>query len=206
MSERLYNENLRRQLQERWPATDDYLTRVGQANNDLMVMDEILRAELTIPSWQDRLAIEDQDLRKRPRAHLVLRILLTKGVFVKSAKSIADYQEWLDAYEEDHSGPESLTEVMLRDPYFTGFKEATSDQLWALPEFQDKVKTWAESITEAFGRPQQVSLAQAGMIVNLYQYLDQESTLTHELAEGSMRSLFSSEFFKKAAPRPQKNE
>lgn len=206
MTDQFHNETLRRQLAKRWPETDDYMTRVGQANNDLMVMAEILRAERTIPTWQDRLAIEDSDLMKRPQALIALRILHSKGVVVESAESIPDYWEWLEAYRPESGAIETATELLLKDPYVTEFRAETDEALWALPEFQDKLKAWANYITEVFNRPQKVTLTQAAMIVNLYQFLDQELRLTHELAADSMRSLFSTDYYVKAGQPAKKKQ
>ncbi len=42
-------------LQARWPETTDYLTKLRQLNNDLMVLREVQAAEKDVPSGLDLL-------------------------------------------------------------------------------------------------------------------------------------------------------
>lgn len=89
------------QLQATWPETADYLQRVGQVNNDLMVLRDLAardeyEASLT---WLDHLAVDVEDLTEKPSAVMVLWFLHRQGIPVKSAVSVPAFQEIQDEHE-----------------------------------------------------------------------------------------------------------
>ncbi len=52
----MYDQEMLAKLHATWPETTDYLTKLGQLNNDLMVLREIQAAEEYLPSWLERMA------------------------------------------------------------------------------------------------------------------------------------------------------
>ncbi|MCS3427594.1 hypothetical protein [Leucobacter aridicollis] len=50
----MYDQEVLAKLQATWPETTDYLTKLGQLNNDLMALREMQAADEHIPSWLEQ--------------------------------------------------------------------------------------------------------------------------------------------------------
>lgn len=188
-------------LQASWPETADYLQRVGQVTNDLMVLRELAARdeyEATL-TWLDHLAIDVEDLTEMPSAAMVLWFLHKQGISVKSAVSVAAFREIQDEHEAQwREGSEATPNVLDEGPF--GLPEADDQALWALPELQRKLTAWADETAARHGYMQTpVSLAQASILLLVCQFLEQEPEQSPEWAAECLRSALSSEFFAKAA-------
>lgn len=195
------------QLQDRWPETDNYLTRVGQINNDLMTLREIDAHEQHIPGWLERLAIGENDLVKAPNAIRLLELLHQRGVSVPSRMTVPAFREIQREYEVSAHGerlfPEDSLETnpnydVLDSPYLTTVGTEGDAQLLALPGLESALKSWVDQVMNNFLKDTPpVTLAQAFLMAHLAGYLLQEQARP-ELWEDSLRSLRSSKFFEKA--------
>lgn len=199
----MYNESILRQLSERWPETDDYLRRVGQVTNDLMVMREILRADEYQPTWLEALAIDEVDLLKTPTAVEAMQFLFRQGIEIRSAEQVPDYQELRQEQLEEYAAGDTSIFEILEVPGFA-VRNETDAQLWALPELQEKVLAWATATAKRHDyRGDPLTLTQAAILVQLCSFLEQEPEQSPGLAAESLRSALSSEFFEKAGNLPK---
>ena len=208
MNEKI-NKPLFQQLQARWPETDDYLTRVGQINNDLMTMREIEYYENHIPDWLERLAIGENDLVKEPNPMHILALLYDRGVNVPSRMTVPEFRELQRGYELSENGEmlfpadsletDSNCEVLEDSRYLPdSLGEEADARLLALPELESTLRTWVDQVMHNFLKDTPpVTLQQAFLGVHLISYLLQDQARP-ELWEDSLRSLRSSKFFEKA--------
>ncbi|WP_053353945.1 hypothetical protein [Leucobacter musarum] len=192
-------------MQQTWPETDDYLARVGQVNNDLQVLREIserdqYEASLT---WLDRLAVSITDLTELPSAVTVLQHLHLRGMSVATALTVPGFREIQEEHAQQYQeGYESSPEV-LDGPVF-GLPQATEQALWALPELQEKLLSWAtDTATRHEYQGPTVTLAQAAILLNTVRFLEQEAEPSPGWAAECLRFALSSEFFKTAASPQQ---
>ncbi|WP_336652997.1 MULTISPECIES: hypothetical protein [unclassified Leucobacter] len=192
-------------LQESWPVTESYLERVGQVNNDLMVLRELAardeyEASLT---WLDQLGVGVEDLTEMPSAVMVLWFLHRNEIRVQSAATVPAFRE-IDAEHvaRFEDGTETSPDVLSEGPF--DLPRADDQALWALPELQKKLTAWADETATRHGYSQTpVSLAQAAILLNVCRFLDEEPEASPGWAAECLRSALSSEFFVKAA-HPQK--
>lgn len=191
------NEPLNRQLQNRWPETDNYLERIGQVNNDLMVEREMRAAQNHLPSFLEKLAIDVSDLLVEPDGETLLRFLHSEGIRVPSAEAHPAFVEEQAAYQEDQENPMAN---VLDDPNWAITFEHQAQELAALPEMHEKLLAWALRILNFYHLPpsQHLSHRQVLMLVRLWQFLNQ-SAAQDEWREESVRSLLSTTYFEKAA-------
>lgn len=208
MNEKI-NKPLFQQLQARWPETDDYLTRVGQINNDLMTMREIEYYENHIPDWLERLAIGENDLVKEPNPMHILALLYDRGVNVPSRMTVPEFRELQRGYELSENGEmlfpadsletDSNCEVLEDSRYLPdSLGEEADARLLALPELESTLRKWVDQVMHNFLKDTPpVTLQQAFLGVHLISYLLQDQARP-ELWEDSLRSLRSSKFFEKA--------
>lgn len=201
----MYDQNLLKQLQARWPETDNYLDRVGQVTNDLMVAREIQQAATHTPSWLDRLAIEASDLLKVPTAVDVLRYLHEHQIVIREAMTVSEYREAVEDYNlEQANGEHSFFSPVEDQSFF--LTEASDLALWALPQVQEQCVSVMQTVLERFVPNQPaLTLEQAVILLRLITFLKQEPTMSHEWAEESVQSLLSEPFFTNAAIPPAQN-
>lgn len=192
-------ESLPHQLQNRWPDTDNYLERVGQINNDLMVMREFQAAQNHIPDFLERLAIGPGDLMKEPDGEEQLRFLYQQGIRVKSVEALPTF---IEAQQEYRREKDDETMDILEDSYRTIFFQAEAKIVAGMPEMQSKLTAWATQMLQMYAPTYQepLSYLQVLMLLRLTVFLDQEDAGA-EWREDSVRSLLSTSFFEKAAPR-----
>lgn len=187
-------------LQASWPATENFLERVGQVNNDLMVLREAAARDEYESSltWLDHLAVGVEDLTETPSAVMVLWFLHQNGIRVKSALSVQGYREIQDEHEARwEEGTEPSPNVLDEGPF--DLPKADDQALWALPELQKKLTAWADETAIRHGHSETpLTLAQAAILLNVCQYLDQEPEPSPGWAAECLRSALSSEFFEKA--------
>lgn len=188
------------QLQKSWPETTDYLERVGQVTNDLTILRELLQrdgyeASLT---WLDQLAVDVEDLTKTPTAVAVMMFLNRRGISIRSAAQIEEYQELREEQEREYSEGYGSSAEILDDPTFVlpGLIDA---RLWALPELQKKLMAWSTETAARHGNQgNQPTLTQAAILMRVSQFLEQEPEQSPEWAAECLRSALSSEFYSKA--------
>ena len=182
------------QMQSTWPDTTDYLTRVGQINNDLMVLREAAAREQITVTWLDRLAIEPEDLLSRPAAIAVARMLHENRTPLQALSDLPEYREALGERV-------TLAELPVEDPSFTLTTES-EEVLWSSPELGSKLTSWATATVERIlGTSTELSLTQAAIVFRLFQFLEQEDPSPGLVAE-SLQSLLSSGFFEMAGTPP----
>lgn len=188
-------------LQSTWPETTDYLRQIGQANNDLMVLRELAQRDSyeTSLTWLDQLAVSVEDLTKQPHAVLVLQRLHQDGRKVSSASQVTDFEEVRLEHEEAWAEGQETTPEVLEGPFFD-LPNAANQALWALPELQAQALAWALEVAKrhAFQGPA-LTLAQAMILFNVVQFLDQEPEQSPGWAAECLQSALSSGFFAKAA-------
>ena len=191
-------------LRESWPETMDYLTQVGQANNDLAVMRELAQRETYEASltWLDQLAVGVEDLTRRPNAMSAMKELHTIGVKIESASQVQEYEELRqDHLEQFEEGREPSPEMLESQPF--ELRASTEQELWNLPELQNALKVWAAETAERHGTPVKATLAQAWILFNVCQFLESEPEQSPVWAAECLRSVLSSDFFEKAGnPTP----
>lgn len=190
-------------MQQTWPETDDYLKRVGQVNNDLQAIREMTsrdqyEASLT---WLDHLAVSVEDLTKRPNAALVMQALFEVRIVIGSAMDVPEFRELREAHDHDQA-------VEQEDPDFREhllesvglrFHESLDDSIWALPEFQQQLVSWATDTANRHGyQGQALMLGQASILFNTVLFLEQEAEPSPGWAAECLRSALSSEFFETA--------
>jgi hypothetical protein len=195
-------------MQQSWPETDNYLERVGQVQNDLMVLREVAAREAYESSltWLDHLAVGVEDLTKRPNAGLVMQMLFRDGVVIRDAMEVPEFRELKEAHDHDQAVDQEdpdFREHLLETPGLQ-FWESLDEAIWALPEFQKKLTAWADQTAIRHGHSETpVSLAQAAILFNVCQFLEQEPEPSPGWAAECLRSALSSEFFEKAVNRHQ---
>lgn len=197
-------------LRESWPETTDYLTQVGQANNDLSVMRELAHRETYEASltWLDQLAVGVEDLTKRPNAARVMRLLFSEGTKFLSAKEVPEYREVAEAHRHDQiadlqelQDPEDIEHLLESDNLV--FAESLDEALWLLPELQESLLRWAAETAQRHEHTQMVTLAQTWILFNVCQFLESEPEQSPVWAAECLRSALSSDFFEKAGnPTP----
>lgn len=191
-------------LQASWPTTENYLERVGQVNNDLMVLREAAARDEYESSltWLDHLAVSVEDLTKRPNAALVMQALFRHGVVIRNAMEVTEFRELKEAHDHDQAVDQEdpdFREHLLETPGLKFWKRL-DEAIWALPEFQKKLTAWAGETAIRHGHSEMpLTLAQASILFNVCQYLDQEPEPSPGWAAECLRSALSSEFFAKAA-------
>lgn len=195
----MYDQEILDRLQATWPETTDYLRRVGQVQNDLMVLRELQEADRAEASWMDELAIGEADLLQVPSGMSVLRFLWAREIPVRQAMSVREYAAAAEEQQEMFEDGTASTSQLLEEPGFELLLAADA-RLWALPELQAKLTEWAQETATKHSRPSpRVTLTQATVLMRLVQYLDQAAEPSPEWAAELLRSALSSEFFEKAA-------
>lgn len=195
----MYDQEILTRLQATWPETTDYLVRVGQVQNDLMVLRELQEADRAEASWMDELAIGEADLLQVPSGMSVLRFLWARWIRVQEATTVPEYAEAVREQQEMHENLSASTSELLEEPAFE-LQMAADARLWALPELQDTLTEWAQETASEHGRPSpKLTLTQATVLMQLVRYLDQAPEPSPEWAAELLRSALSSEFFAKAA-------
>ncbi len=198
----MYDQVILDHMQKTWPETEDYLRRVGQVTNDLLALRELLVTERPAPTWMEKLAVDEADLLQTPSSVEVLRFLHTRGILVRSAAEVTEYQELRDEQTEAFETGEASTPEILEDLAFA-LPARIDARLWALPELQEKLTAWAAETSERYGRPESMlSLTQVTLLMQLARFLEQESEQSAEWAAECLRSALSSEFFEKAGNLP----
>ncbi|MBL3685678.1 hypothetical protein D3248_01735 [Leucobacter zeae] len=199
----MYDQQILRELQGSWPETTDYLVRVGQVTNDLMVLRELAAAENASPTWLTELAVDEEDLLQTPTAVSVLRFLHGRGIEVKSTQQVLEYQELRDEQEQAfEEGTESTPEI-LEDLRFS-VPMAIDAKLWELPELQKKLMAWAAETATKHGHPTSPpSLTQAIVLMQTVRFMEQEPEQSPDWAAELLRSALSSEFYERAASPQQ---
>ncbi|MGJ0202763.1 hypothetical protein NHL51_01210 [Leucobacter sp. gxy201] len=180
-------------LQSSWPGTEDYLQRVGQVTNDLMVLRELRERESYEASltWLDRLGYDLSDVTAVPTGMQVLRFLYGRRIVVKAAMQLPvlqELQQELDAEETDRD---------VREDQTLELPSAEDAQLWAVPELQRKLIAWALETAQRHGFEKQLTVAQAVMLLNVVSMLEAEPGMSPEWAAESLRSVLSSGLFEK---------
>lgn len=196
----MYDQQLLRQLQSTWPETADYLTRIGQTTNDLMVLRELRQVEPPSESILELLGYDDEDLLKIPAASTVLRFLYSRNEWVRSAAQIPGYRELWEEHEtenKEYGGVEEFLETNFV------FDPETDLRVWALPELQEKLTTWAAT-TAARYQPETstVTLTQATILMLTALMLEQEHHSDALAAECWLYVLSSSFYAKAGSPTP----
>ncbi|MBS3182369.1 hypothetical protein [Leucobacter manosquensis] len=192
-------------LQQSWPETTDYLRRVGQVNNDLAVLREISQrdeyeASLT---WLDHLAVGVEDLTKQPNPVTVLWFLHRDGMEIASASQVDSYREIREEFDQEQirlNGESSGLSWDVLDEGPFNLPDSDEQQLWALPELQQKFLAWADqTATRHDYQGPALTLAQGSILFNVCLFLEQEPEQSPGWAEECLRSALSSDFFEKAA-------
>lgn len=199
----MYDQEMLAQLQRTWPETEDFLQRVGQVTNDLQVLRELRMTGLSAPTWLEELAVDEADLLQTPSAVEVLRFLQARGILVRSAAEVTEYQELREEQTEAFEAGQASTSEILEDLAFA-VPARIDARLWALPELQRKLTAWAAETAERYGRAgTTLSLTQVTLLMQLARFLEQEPEQSAEWAAGCLRSALSSEFFERAGILPE---
>lgn len=189
------------QMQTSWPETTNYLTRVGQINNDLMVLREAAARDRMSISWLDQLSITIEDLLVKPTAWSIAAFLEQRAVKIEALSQIPEYQEDLTEQQEMFEQGEVSYDSLVEDPSYQ-LTAAADEQLWNSAELGSKLINWAtETVLRITGSTHGLSLTQATIVFRLFQFLDQEETSPGLVAE-SLQSLLSSGFFEMAGTPP----
>ena len=206
------NQPLMHQLNQTASQTDDYLMRVGLINNQLMTNRESAAIEELIVDWLDELAITSEDLTKQPEPMHLLQMLHSEGISVPARMTVSDFRELQREFELDSVGEmlfpadsvqvDPLHDVLTRRSTSTAGPSGDA-QLFALPELESKLKSWAAEKLQTVGAPEEsLTFLQACQVANLATYLLQAEAGEAWWAE-SLQLLRSSEFFKTAVnPQP----
>lgn len=206
------NQPLMQQLNQTASQTDDYLMRVGLINNQLMTNRESAAIEELIVDWLDELAITSEDLTKQPEPMHLLQMLHSEGISVPSRMTVSDFRELQREFELDSVGEmlfpadsvqvDPLHDVLTRRSTSTASPSGDA-QLFALPELESRLKSWADKKLQTAGAPvENLTFQQACQVANLATYLLQAEAGEAWWVE-SLQLLRSSEFFKTAAnPQP----
>lgn len=200
----MYDQEMLAKLQATWPETTDYLTKLGQLNNDLMVLREMQAAEEHVPSWLEQMAYTEDDFLKTPTAMRVLRFLHERQIVVSSKRTVTAFQELQDDQEklfelEDESTPELLEAYPQVE-----LLEAEDAMLWALPELQKKLIEWAKQVAARHGSPAPLmTLTQATILMLVVEALDHDLNKSPGWQAECLQSALSSEFYQQAgSPQP----
>ena len=192
-------------LQASWPETTDYLRRVGQVNNDLAVLREMSQrdeyeASLT---WLDRLEVGVEDLTMQPNPVTVLWFLHRNGTEISTASQVVSYREIREEYDQEQeriNGENSSLSWDVLDEGPFNLPSADEQQMWELPELQQKFLEWASETAARHGYEGPApTLAQAVILLNVCRFLEQEPEQSPGWAAECLRSALSSVFFEKAA-------
>ena len=200
----MYDQEMLAKLQATWPETTDYLKKLGQLNNDLMVLREIQAAEEHMPSWLEQMAYTEDDFLKTPTAMRVLRFLHERQIVVSSKRTVTAFQELQDDQEklfelEDESTPELLEAYPQVE-----LLEAEDAMLWALPELQKKLVEWAKQVAARHGSPAPLmTLTQATILMLVVEALDQDLNKSPGWQAECLQSALSSDFYQKAGSPQQ---
>lgn len=192
----MYSPETLARLQQTWPETTDYLQRVGQVNNDLMVMREMQSEQPE--GWMDRLGVEERDLLELPTGLVALQFLNAQGITVSAAMRLPELQELATDQQEMFEAGETAYENFLEDPTTVLPSEALELRVWALPELQKKLIEWANATATTVGaQVPPMTLTQAAILLWVHRFVDQSADRVY--GQEYLRSALSSEFFKKAA-------
>lgn len=196
----MYDHEMRTRMQQTWPETTDYLRRVGQVTNDLMVLREMQQAEGYEASltWLDQLEVDVEDLTATPTGAAVLRFLHQQGTMVRSATQVLEYLELQQEHERAFQEGYGSSPDLLDDPAFSLTSESDA-RMWAIPELQTALIEWATATANRHGRPGKVSLTQAAILMRVTQFLEQEPEHSPGWAAECLQSALSSGFFEQAA-------
>ncbi len=185
-------------LEQSWPETDDFLTRVGQLNNDRLLLQEAAARESMTVSWMDRLGISAEDLLTLPSATEIARFLHERGQRFEVLEASPEFREDRAEQAELFASGESGTDRPLEDPSYLLSAEL-AEQLLSSAELASKLVAWASTTSTRWTAARlQPSTLQALMLLRLFQVLEQEPELSPGLVEESVRSLLSSAFFEMA--------
>ncbi len=187
----------------------DYLANVGLVNSRLSAERETkVREEMEASrDWLNRLGYGKADLLRRPRVLKLLEFLSSEGIRVPELAQVPDYQELAAEQEAEFQAGGSDTPDLWENSR-AWLPEETENQLWALPALQQATVRWATLVlSRRLGEDTVTStpltFPQALLVVQLICLLAQQpGSVSDELVMESLRSLRSSAFFEKAAPRP----
>lgn len=194
-------------MQTSWPETTNYLTRVGQINNDLMVLREAAARDRMSITWLDQLGITAEDLLAKPTAWSIASFLEQRAVKIEALLQLPEYLEDLTEQQTLFEQGEVSYDSLVEDPSYQ-LTAAADEQLWSSPELGSKLVSWATqtvsrilaSMSMSMSTPT-LSLTQATIMFRLFQFLEQEETSPVLVAE-SLQSLLSSGFFEMAGTPP----
>ncbi len=196
----MYDQEMLAKLQATWPETTDYLTKLGQLNNDLMVLREIKAADEHIPSWLELLGYSEDDFLETPTAVEVLVFLNSMGIVVSSRLSVPAFKEMHDYQEEQYESGDASSPEILEAIHPLRLLEAEDAMLWALPELQKKLIEWAKQTAARHGSPAPLmTLTQATILMLVVRALDHDLNKSPGWQAECLQSALSSEFYQKAA-------
>ncbi|GAA2823401.1 hypothetical protein [Leucobacter komagatae] len=200
----MYDQEMLAKLQATWPETTDYLTKLGQLNNDLMVLRDIQAADEHIPSWLEILAYSEDDFAKTPTAMRVLRFLYERQIMVASRRTVPAFQELQVDREARYERDDVSTPELLEAYPPVELLEAEDAMLWALPELQKKLTAWAKETAARHGSPTPLmTLTQATILMLVVEALEQDLNTSPEWQAECLQSALSSEFYQQAgSPQP----
>lgn len=180
-------------LQSSWPETEDYLQRVGQVTNDLMVLRELQARESYEAglTWLDRLGYDMSDVTAVPTGMQVLRFLYNRRIVVKAAMQLTVLQELQQELDAEDA------ELDVREDRTLELPPAEDARLWAMSELQRKLIAWALETAQRHGYEKRLAVAQAAILMNVVSMLEAEPGMTPEWAAESLRSVLSSDWFVK---------
>ncbi|KAM9865640.1 hypothetical protein ACIFOC_01262 [Leucobacter aridicollis] len=200
----MYDQEMLAKLQATWPETTDYLTKLGQLNNDLMVLREIQAAEEHIPSWLEQMAYSEDDFLEIPSAVEVLTFLNQQGIVVSSRLTVPAFREMHDYQEGQYDSEDASTPEILEAVPPLRLLEAEDAMLWALPELQKKLTEWAKQVAARHGSPAPLmTLTQATILMLVVRALDHDLNKSPGWQAECLQSALSSEFYQQAgSPQP----
>lgn len=200
----MYDQEMLAKLQATWPETTDYLTKLGQLNNDLMVLREMKAADEHIPSWLELLGYSEDDFLETPTAVEVLIFLNALGIVVSSRLSVSAFKEMHDYQEEQYASGDASSPEILEAIRPLRLLETEDAMLWALPELQKKLIEWAKETAARHGFPAPLmTLTQATILMLVVRALDHDLNKSPGWQAECLQSALSSEFYQKAGSPQQ---
>lgn len=211
MNQQLWDQEILDNLNSEIPETAPYLERVGYIQNNILRMQEILRAEETQPDWMDSLAIQPRDLMDPPGAWRVVQFLHGRQIPVAGVWEIPvlaeirdeEYQELL-SYDETAQKWEAESRL-LEDRSFN-VSSKRNEAILESTDVRDQLVGWASTVVENHTpRAAKPNWSQALLITKLIMFLDQEAGTTPGWGRESILSLLSEPFYEKAGNLPAQN-
>ncbi|MDA3146507.1 hypothetical protein JSO19_03840 [Leucobacter sp. UCMA 4100] len=190
-----------------WPETKNYLERVGQINNDLMLAREIAAREETVPDWLEDLTISTEDLTEKPEAVALLKLLHRHQLKLHSLEQMEAYKELAEEHAKNCLENGEAVSSLLEATAFTTMGPKADEQLYASPELESVLIRWAEMTLEDSNiQAPQPTMVQALMLAKLSLFLEQEPGMNPVWEAESKRSLLSSSFYSSGGNRTKKSD